>query len=187
MNQKLKTSIAFARNIFVTGAFAQTSSDSEVEICRYVSDKPNTVVVEFGMGHGNITREILSRISPTSKLYAFEVKTSFCEHVRENIQDDRLIIVNDSAEFVKKYVKEDVNSLIASIPYSFFSKEKGLQIIQDAHDLLVDDSYYSQVLYTKFNFKKFEEIFEDCKMKKISHFPNEYIYHCRKDMGMVKK
>jgi len=187
MNQKLKTSFAFARNIFVTGAFAQTSSHSEVEICRHISDAENTVVVEFGMGHGNITREILSRISPTSKLYAFEVKSSFCDHVRENIKDDRLIIVNDSAEFVKKYVKEDVHSLIASIPYSFFSKEKGLQIIQDAHDLLVNGSYYSQVLYTKFNFKKFEEIFEDCSIQKISHFPNEYIYHCRKDLELSKK
>jgi len=180
MKQKLKTSLEFTKNLLTTGAFTETSRKVEVEICRHIPKGEHQVVVEFGMGHGNITKEILESLSPTSKLYTFEVKKEFCDHVRDTIKDDRLIIINDSAENVKQHVSEKVHSVIASIPFSFFSKEKGLSIIQDAYDVLATNHYYSQVLYTKFNFKKFEQVFEDCELIKLPNFPTEYIYHCRK-------
>ena len=180
MNQKLKTSLAFAKNLLVTGAISETSRQVEIDICKHISKENSKVVVEFGMGHGNITQEILDTISPTSKLYAFEVNESFCNHVKNNITDDRLIIINDGAENLKLHVKEDINAVISSIPFSFFSKEKGLSIIQNAYDLLENNAYYSQVLYTKFNFKKFQQIFEKCEMTSNKNFFTEYIYHCKK-------
>lgn len=180
MNQKLKTSIAFTMNLLVTGAISETSRNAEIEICRYISKAKSKIFIEFGMGHGNITREILKTISPTSKLYAFEVNKRFCEHVRETISDHRLIIINDDAENVKKHVKEGVNAVISSMPFSFFSKKKGLNIIQDAYDLLENNGYYSQVLYTKFNFKKFQRIFEECYMKSNKKVITEHVYHCKK-------
>ena len=106
------------------------------------------------MGHGNITKEILNNISQNSILYAFEVKEEFCDHVKTLINDDRLIIINDGAENIKKHVNQKVDSVIASIPFSFFSKEKGMGIIQDAYDCLSNEAYYSQVLYTKFKMCK---------------------------------
>lgn len=180
MRQKIKTTIEFTKNLFTTGAFMETSRKVEVEICRYLPKDKDITVVEFGMGHGNITREILNNISPASKVYAFEVKEEFCEHVRQTIKDERLIVINDGAENVKKHIEGEIYSVIASIPFSFFSKEKGLGIIQDAYDLLENQHYYSQVLYTKFNFKKFEAIFENCELKKLPNIPPEYIYHCQK-------
>lgn len=180
MNQKLKTSIAYAKNLLTTGAISETSRAVELNICKYIPTGEGRTIVEFGMGHGNITREILNTISPTSKLYAFEVKKSFCKHVSESILDPRLIIVNDGAQNLKKHIKGNIDSVISSIPFSFFGKEKGLAIIQDAHDLLEYNSYYSQVLYTKFNFKKFQEIFEECYMTSNKNTIKEYIYHCKK-------
>ncbi len=170
----------FLGNFFVTGAFMETSRRVEIELCRFVPKDKDITVVEFGMGHGNITREILRNISPNSKLYAFEVNTDFCEHVRNQIDDKRLIIINDGAENIKKHIQGNIQSVIASIPFSFFSKEKAMGIIQDAYDMLEDGTTYSQVLYTKFNFRKFEAVFEDCEISKVSRFPTEYIYHCRK-------
>ncbi|RLD25797.1 MAG: hypothetical protein DRI75_12825 [Bacteroidetes bacterium] len=180
MNQKLKTSIAYAKNLLVTGAIAETSRHVEIEICKYIPREGNKIIVEFGVGHGNITREILKSISPTSKLYAFEVNKSFCKHVSETISDSRLIIINDGAQNVKKHIKGDVDAVISSIPFSFFSKEKGLKIIQDAYGLLRNNTYYSQVLYTKFNFKKFQQIFDECYMKSNKKTITEYVYHCKK-------
>lgn len=181
IKQKIKTAIEYTKDLFTTGAFTQTSREVELEICKYIPKNRKTIIVEFGMGHGNITKEILQNISHDSKLYAFEVKPSFCEHVRNTIKDERLIIINDGAENLKTYVNEEVSSIVASIPFSFFSKEKGLGIIQDAYDLLEDHGYYSQVLYTKHNFKKFQKIFDHCEIKKIINIPIEFIYHCKKE------
>ncbi|WP_142786345.1 class I SAM-dependent methyltransferase [Changchengzhania lutea] len=180
MNQKIKTSIAFTKNLLVTGAITETSREVEVDICKYISKEDHKTVVEFGMGHGNITREILKTISPTSKLYAFEVNKSFCEHVRETITDDRLIIINDGAENLKKHITGNIDAVVSSIPFSFFSKKKGLAIIQSAHDLLRHNTYYSQVLYTKFNFKKFQQIFQECYMVSNKKTITEHIYYCKK-------
>ncbi|MFY0645112.1 MAG: methyltransferase domain-containing protein [Bacteroidia bacterium] len=181
MNQKLKTSIEFTKNLFVTGAFMETSRKVELEICRHLPKVDQAVVVEFGMGHGNITQQILNQLSSKSKLYAFEINPDFCEHVKNKINDNRLIIINDGAENLKLRVTEPIHSVIASIPFTFFSKEKAMGIIQDAYDSLVDQGYFSQVLYTRFNFRKFKKIFDECEILKVPNIPTEYVYHCKKN------
>lgn len=181
LKQKIKTSIEFSRNLFVTGAITETSRKVEVEICKNIPTDRDVVIVEFGMGHGNITKEILKKISPNSKLYAFEVNQEFCDHVRKLIPDDRLEIINDGAENMKNHINQKIDSVISSIPFSFFSKEKGISIIQNAYDSMTNEAYYSQVLYTKHHFKKFHLIFDDCELKKFHGIPTEYIYHCQKD------
>lgn len=180
MKQKLKTTLAFTKNLFTTGAFTETSEKVEKEICRHISPKENSVVLEFGMGHGNITRSILKHISKTSKIVAFEVNPDFCDYVRKTLKDDRLIIINDSAENIKIHVKSQVDSIISSIPFSFLSKHQSEKILRDSYELLSEGSYFSQVLYTKFNIKKFEPVFDRCEMITLKHFPTEYIYHCLK-------
>lgn len=182
--KKLKTTFEFTKNLFTTGAVSETSREVEIEICSKLPKAGHKVIVEYGMGHGNITREILKIIAPTSNVYAFEVNEKFCRHVEEELQDDRLIIVNDSAEHVKELVKEQVvDAFIASIPFTFLSNEVGQKIIQDSYDMLAANGYYSQVLYTKFNYKKFVKIFDECSITKIPNIPTEYIYHCRKKGG----
>ena len=179
--KKLKTNLAFTKNLFTTGAISETSREVEIEICSRLPKGDHKIIVEYGMGHGNITREILKNIAPTSKVYAFEVNTAFCHHVKEEIRDGRLIIVNDSAEHVKELVKERaVDAFIASIPFTFLSNEVGARIIQDSYDMLAVGGYYSQVLYTRFNYKKFVKIFDECSITKIPNIPTEYIYHCKK-------
>ena len=180
MSQKLKTALKFTKNFFVTGAFIETNRKVEIEICKYIPKYENAVIVEFGIGHGNITQQILNIISPTSKLYAFEVKKDFCEHVKHTIKDERLIIINDSAENLKDYINGSINGVISSIPFSFIPKEKGCKIIKDAHELLVSEAYFNQVLLTKFNFKKFQMVFLECQILKLKSFPTYYIYHCKK-------
>ena len=63
-NRKLRNAIQLAKNLFITGAFKETSRGVELEICARLPQGPGKVVVEYGMGHGNITREILSRLAP---------------------------------------------------------------------------------------------------------------------------
>lgn len=126
LKQKIKTSIEFSKNLFVTGAITETSRKVEVEICRNIPTDRDVVIIEFGMGHGNITKAILNKISPNSKLYAFEVKQEFCKYVRHSIQDERLEIINDGAENIKNHINQKIDSVISSIPFSFFQKKRVL-------------------------------------------------------------
>ena len=180
MKEKVKTSIALAKNIFTTGAIRETSTLVEHEVCKFLSESEPIIAVEFGIGHGNITQRILDKISDDSRVYAFEINKKFCEHVRKKIQDDRLIIINDGAENVLKYIDVHIDNVIATIPFSFFSNDKAMGIINDSYNLLKDGGYYSQALYTKFNFKKFQKVFKDSELIAVNKLPPEYVYHCRK-------
>ncbi len=180
MGKKLNTSFQYIKNILTTGAVGQTSREVELEICAHLPEEENKIIVEFGMGHGNITLEILKTISPSSRVYAFEVNEEFCEYVRTAIMDKRLIIINAGAETLKDYIHQPVDGFISSIPFSFFSKEVSDEIINSSYELLKDGAYFSQVLLTKFNFKKFVKVFDECVMKRLGNLPVEFIYHCRK-------
>lgn len=183
MGKKLSTSIRYIKNILTTGAVGQTSREVELEICSHLPRDENRIIVEFGMGLGNITLEVLNTISPTSKLYAFEVNKEFCEYARKSIKDDRLVIINSGAETLKEFINQPVDGFISSIPFSFFSKEVSDEIINSSYELLKEGSYFSQVLLTKFNFKKFTKVFDECKMIRLGNIPVEFIYHCRKSEG----
>lgn len=180
MKQKRPKSIKFISKFFETGAIKETSRDTELEICRYIPRDCDVVVVEFGMGYGNITREILNTISPNSKLYAFEINAEFCAHVRKSIDDPRLVIVNDGAENLKKYVSEELDCVLSSIPFTFIAEQKVTGIIRDAHEMLKQNGWWCQVAFTKFNFKKLVRVFDKCEMIKLGNFPVEFIYHCQK-------
>jgi len=180
LKDKLKTTFAYSKNLFKTGALSPTSRKTEIEVCAHLPKDKTITVVEFGMGHGNITQEILSRISPDSKLYSFEINEDFCQHVANTIKDERLVIVNDGAENIMRHVKSPVHQIIGTIPFSFFSKEKSTKILKDSYEILEHGHYYTQALYTKFNFKKFEKVFDECELVRISYVPQEVVYHCKK-------
>ena len=179
-NTKLKTAFQFTKHILTTGAIGETSRDVEIEITKKVPSKPGMTIVEFGMGHGNITREILEQMSPDSKLYSFEVKKEFCEHVKNEISDDRLIIVNDGAENISKHVDTPVDAIVSSIPFTFFSKEKSELILGETYKALAKDHFFSQILYSKIHTKKLEAFFDKCTIVKTSNFPAGFVYHCEK-------
>ena len=178
---KIKTALAFTKNIATVGAFKESSPGVEAEICSKLNPKEDLIVVEFGMGHGNITRKILDRISPNSVLYSFEINEKFCEYVASAIDDSRLKIINDSAENVKQYVKSTVDYFIGSLPFSFLPKKVGKKIIADSYSLLKAGSYYSQYLYVKLYSKRFKNIYDDYEVVTIKSIPLEHVYHFRKE------
>ena len=180
MKEKLNTTVQFTKNLFTTGAFKATSRKVEIEICSMLPQQGGQVIVEYGIGHGNITREILNNISPTSRLFAFEVNEEFCDYVANEIKDDRLTIIHDGAENLQKHVDVPVNSFVSSIPLTFFSRETKGEILKNSYDSLVPDGFFSQILYSRVHQKMLENIFDDCSVKKIINIPLEYVFHCRK-------
>ncbi|HMS52577.1 MAG TPA: rRNA adenine N-6-methyltransferase family protein, partial [Chitinophagales bacterium] len=65
--------------------------------------KPKQVIIELGAGNGCITKELLNRMHPDSQLFSFEVNENFCTMLNSTIQDERLHLINDSAEHLTQY------------------------------------------------------------------------------------
>jgi len=179
MKGKLASALQYTKHLFTTGAISETSREVEIEICNRL-DLEGEVFVEFGMGLGNITKEILERIPANSKLYSFEVNEDFCKKTKDTLKDERLVVINDGAENIKKYINDEVDSMVSSMPFTFFSKEKTDLILGTSKEMLKPGGYFSQILYSKIHFKKFSAAWDDCEMIKTNNFPAGFIYHCAK-------
>lgn len=175
--KKLKTAIQFAKNYTSVGAFKESSAGVEREICTKLTNEKPLYVVEFGTGHGNITRSILKHLHADSRLISFEINKEFCELVKKEIDDDRLTVINDSAEEVKKYVDQPVDFVVGSLPYSFLPKAVGKRIIENSYDVLKTGGYYSQYLYVAYFARRFKKVFQSSERKLIKSIPLEYVFH----------
>lgn len=176
MKNRLKTSISFVKNLFTVGSFKETTPETVKEICSKIKSNEKIHVIEFGMGHGNITRKILDTISKDSTLYSFEINTDFCDYVKENIKDDRLRVINDSALHFQKYILDEIDNFIISIPFTFLKDEKAKRLVQSCFAILKEKGFYSQVVYREKTLLKAigDKYYEKKVVKSII---NEKIFH----------
>lgn len=141
------------------------------------------VVVELGSGKGVFTHEILKLIGPECKLLAFEVNKPFCDKLKSEIQDDRVIIINDSAEHFGKYLHqyqfEKADHIISSLPLALFSLELKESILQNATHFLNDMGHFLQFQYVPFDYIRLKKHFGNVKLRfSTLNFPPAFVYRC---------
>lgn len=176
----IKTSISFAKNLFAVGALKETEPETVNEICSKLDTTKKTTVIEFGMGYGNMTKQILKSISKDSKLYSFDVNNDFCEYVKKNVKDARLRVINASALDFQKYVLDEVDNFIISIPFTFLRDKEAEKLVQSCFDILKFNGFYSQVVYRENTLlnsigkRPFEK-------KVVKALINEKIFHFKKE------
>ena len=159
--RKIKTALEFTKNLKTTGAVYETSKKGEQALSRFIVDSEEQIIVEFGAGHGNITNVILSKMNQNSKLYAFELNSEFCD-VLSNIDDDRLVVINDSAQHLDKHVLEDIDCIISSIPYTFIPDQVVNEILEKSQEKLKHGGEITQLLYSAYFLKKYKRYFKKC-------------------------
>lgn len=80
------------------------------------------VIVEYGPGVGVITTEVLRRMGPDTMLIAIETNPDFVSYLRDSIKDERLHVVEGSAESVdeilRRYGQSNASYVISGIPFS---------------------------------------------------------------------
>jgi phospholipid N-methyltransferase len=80
------------------------------------------VIVEYGPGVGVITSEVLRRMRPDAMLIAIETNPAFVRYLRESFKDERLHVVEASAENVdeilRRYGQSNASYVISGIPFS---------------------------------------------------------------------
>ena len=103
-NPRSRRILLFARNFLkypkLLGSLVPSSPFLVNQLMSKVVWQRAQVVVEYGPGIGNITREILQRMRPDAVLVAIELNSEFVEYLRDEIRDPRLHVVYGSASEV---------------------------------------------------------------------------------------
>src|SRR3977135_785356 len=121
--------LLFARNFFrhprMLGSIVPSSRFLIKQFLEPIDLGQARVIVEYGPGVGSITAEILRRMRPDASLIAIETNPEFVSFLRSYTEDERLHVVEASAEEVVEILRqhghEKASYIISGIPFSTIS------------------------------------------------------------------
>jgi len=141
-------------------------------------------IVELGAGDGVMTSHILKRMPAGAMLFAFEINPKFCELMRE-IDDPRLIVVEDSAEHLAKYINdhgfEQIDVVFSALPFVVLPDEVSQSIVQSCYDFLKPLGQFFQVHYSLLEKNLYKRIFGNVNVSfQLLNIPPAFILTCSK-------
>jgi len=141
------------------------------------------IVVELGAGSGPITKELLKRLHPEARLFVFEKVEDFANLIR-GFNDQRLTVVNDSAErleqVLKSYGVERVDAVVSTLPLALMDEKVKENIYSAISKILKPGSPYVQIQYSLLSRRELKKNFSKVKLRfTIFNFPPSFFYTCR--------
>ena len=166
-----------------TGAVTRSSRFLCQAMVENIDYKTAQVIIELGAGDGVITKHILDRMRPNTRLMVFEIQASFCKVLR-TIDDDRLIIIEDSAEHLHKYLAEygfdKADAIISAIPFVVLPKKVVKNIVTACKDNLCPNGYFMQFHYSKMLKSFYETIFDEVDVTFVPrNIPPAFVFRCK--------
>ncbi len=151
------------KNLKTVGTITRSSKYVCKEMTSFIDFASAKVIVELGAGDGVITKHILRAMRPDAKLIVFEVNDAFCDILRE-IQDDRLIVAQDSAERIGDYLKanelgSEADFIVSAIPFVTLPDDISYKIVETSRDHLAKGGLYIQLHYSLLVKKMYKKVF----------------------------
>ena len=136
--------LLFARNFFrhprMLGSIVPSSRFLIKELLQPIDWHQARVIVEYGPGVGVITEEILRRMRSDAILIAIEMNPDFVTHLRSTLPDERLQVVEGSAELVgevlERFGRGKANYIISGIPFSTIPAAVRERILRNTSEAL---------------------------------------------------
>lgn len=152
MNTNLQTArrtrnsdvLLFTRNFFrhprMLGSIVPSSRFLIRQLLNPIDWARARVIVEYGPGVGNITAEVLRRMAPDATLIAIEMNPDFVSFLRDTFKDERLRVVEGSAEAVdeilRRFGRAHADYIISGIPFSTIAAPVRERILEKTRDVL---------------------------------------------------
>jgi phospholipid N-methyltransferase len=183
----LKKKSAFVKEFFKekkqVGAIAPSSKFLMKKMLKPIDFTTAKVVIELGPGNGVFTKGLLKKLNTDARLFSFELNENFYDLISSSIQDDRLILLNESAEKIQDILSqhgiEKVDYVVSSLPLAVIDESIKQAILDAAVTALKPEGKYIQFQYT-LNAKKLLE----SKFKSVSYsfvpanIPPAFVYTC---------
>ena len=168
-----------------TGAVAPSSKFLTKEIIKNIDFKNSKNIVELGPGVGTFTKAILEMLRADSRLICFEVNKKFCDYLGESMDDSRLLVVNEKAEklckYLKKYKISDVDCIVSGLPFKNFGQQKRKRILQQVRECLSSNGSFVLFQYTNGLLRLLEAHFPKVERKFVPlNIPPCFVYVCEK-------
>lgn len=172
----------FFKDKQMVGALSPSTRFLGQKMLENIDFEKTKTIIELGPGTGVFTDIIIERMAQDAKLYVFELNDSFYNSLNDRIDDPRVQVIHDSAEFVAKYVNEhEVDAVISSLPLMVFPEKLRVNVVKASFDILKPKGKYVQFQYSLQSKKLLESIFKNVNVSfTLKNFPPAFIYSCNK-------
>jgi phospholipid N-methyltransferase len=175
---------AFLKNPLRTGSIIESSPVLAEKMLEKIEFQNVRCIVELGSGSGIITKKILKKMRKDCILLCFEIEPALAEKLR-NIEDSRLIVVNDSAEkidiYLKKYGFQKADCIISSLPLASLPSKTSRSILKNIYAYLPSGGHYVQFQYSLAHRRQIKYLFSSVAISFVLlNFPPAFVYVCVK-------
>jgi phospholipid N-methyltransferase len=146
-------------------------------------------VAEFGAGTGVYTGEILDRLRPDGEFLAFEIDPNLVATLRERFDDQRIRIINDSAENVQDYLNgAKVDIIVSGLPFTSLPENVKQNILKQAIRVLAPDGVMLVLQYSPMVQGDLTRMFGSVR-RRISflNVPPAFLFACRMALGEASR
>ncbi len=169
-----------------SGTLIPSSRFLAEKMLKHIDFEKAKLIVELGSGNGAITKRILSKMNPGTKLICFEINDTFYEELLK-INNSQVTILKASAEDIIEEINKlnykEADYIISGLPLSILPKKLSESILIESHKVLKKEGRFVQFQYSLDYYKKLKKIFNK---KNVSlnfepiNFPPAFIYSCIK-------
>lgn len=167
-----------------SGTIVSSSKHLVKKCIKDVDFSKASVIIEFGMGDGCITQEILKKSKKDTLIISFEINPKFCAYCKEKFKNySSLKIYNTSAfDFESVLLEHNISKVdyvISSLPISLFGKNRTLSLLENIKNYLDTDGFFIQYQYS-LDYERFiKEVFTTVNRDfTLLNIPPAFIYKC---------
>jgi len=163
------------------GAWAPSSRFLVKKMCDKIDFSTAQNIIELGPGTGVFTKEILKRANTNTKIFVFELNEDFYNLLKNKFSDERVILLNQSADemevILKKHNVTEVDAVLSSLPLAVIPDDVKNKILDSAYKVLRKGGKYVQYQYVLSAKKLIEKRFGKLKMGYAAiNVPPAFIY-----------
>jgi phospholipid N-methyltransferase len=171
------------KNFKEVGTVTRSGKALSNKIASFITNE-DKYVLEIGAGDGALTKNILKNMHPEGKLLCFELNPNFVVELSK-INDQRLIVINDSAEKMEEYMRDNditmFDGIISAIPFIVLPKKLAHKIITLCKNNLKKNKFYLQVHYAKTKLSLYTGAFGNIEtFWVLLNIPPAYVFKCVK-------
>ncbi|QUH25604.1 class I SAM-dependent methyltransferase [Serpentinicella alkaliphila] len=187
MNKEYKLFIKnFINQPNIIGSIAPSSRFLCSSMLKGIDFNKAKCIVEYGAGTGRFTKEIIKRKKKETLFLSFELNKSLYENLKAyEDKENNVWIINDSAEFVKGYLKrlggERIDYVVSGLPFTVLPKDMAYRIMHHTFDILENNGEFRTFQYSTYYLKSFKDLFPYVNLRfQMINIPPAFIYYCKK-------
>ncbi|WP_315118265.1 rRNA adenine N-6-methyltransferase family protein [uncultured Clostridium sp.] len=141
-------------------------------------------IVEYGPGTGVFTEKMIKKRKRDTIILLFESNKEFCNLLKEKYKNEpNLYIINDSAEYIEKYIiRYDIpwiDYIVSGLPFASLPHNVSSNILKQTQNHLKEDGKFITFQYTLLKKDFIGQYFKEVGIKReVRNIPPAYVFCC---------